>query len=113
MIDARRFGSLVEDDNKLVIYDQNHSQRNTALGVWKRRWAVLTRWRTKFLINTRAMHKPFVLCEQELLYCGRLQDATDAKMKVAEKDTGRSAGFSIHCIQIHISYIAVLLGPRR
>lgn len=41
MVDVGRFSAAAVDGKKLPMYDRNNFQRDTAIGAWKRRWALL------------------------------------------------------------------------
>lgn len=41
MIDVGHFSTMDVNGKSLVMYDRNSFQRETALGAWKQRWAVL------------------------------------------------------------------------
>lgn len=41
MMDTKRLDAVVVDGRDPVIYDRNRLERDTAIGAWKRRWAVL------------------------------------------------------------------------
>lgn len=53
MMDFKRFDFMAVDSKKFIIYDRNCFSRDTALGAWKRRLAVLSRWCAGILVDTR------------------------------------------------------------
>lgn len=48
----------------LVIYDRNRFECGTALGAWKTRWAVLSRWCLGIVVDTRIADLSFIRFEQ-------------------------------------------------
>lgn len=86
LMNVKCFNAMVVDCQNLVMYLRTRFERDTALGAWKRRWAVLHQLCAGIFIDTRFVHTPFVRCEQELMYCRQKRDAIDANMEVAEAD---------------------------
>lgn len=86
MMGMKRFAAMAVAGKNLVIYDSNRFERDTALGMWKRHWAVQSRWCVGIRVDTRLADMPFVRCEQEPFYCSNWRDAINANMEVAERD---------------------------
>lgn len=60
MMDAGRLCAMAVDGRYLVIYDRNRFERDTVLGAWQRRWAVLIKRCVAVTINARFADMPFV-----------------------------------------------------
>lgn len=80
MIDVEQFSAIVVEDKNLVMCDRNNSLSETALGAWKRRWAVFQKWCTKIMIDTRIADMTFIRCEKYAGHCCRMRDFIDARM---------------------------------
>lgn len=85
-MDVGHFRAVAIDDKNAVLYDRNNNQRDTALGAWKRPWAVLNKWGTQIMIDARFADMPLICCEERISYCCKLQDVIDARMKVEKED---------------------------
>lgn len=68
------------------MYDWNNFQRDTAIVVMDRLYAVLKMQCVDIVIDARFMETPFVPCEGELPYCRKLGNAVDARMAVQDGD---------------------------
>lgn len=82
----KRSETMAVDGKKLVTYDCYCSGRDIALGVWRRRWAALSRCCSGILMDTRLAEMTFARYGQELVYCRWLRDAIDTNVEVAERD---------------------------
>lgn len=86
LVDVELFRAMAVDGENLFVYDKNSLQRSTALGAWKRRWAVLRKWCAGIIIDARFADMLFIRCEQEILNCHTLWGAFDAKMEAKDGD---------------------------
>lgn len=88
LMKVERFEVMVVDGKNLVVFGGDHFERDTDMGVLKRRWALLSQYCVGILVDTCSADLPFVPCEQGSFYCYRRRDAIDANMEVAEGDPG-------------------------
>lgn len=86
LMNVKIFDAMAVDGENLVIYDKSRFERDSTLNTWKKRWAVLSRWRVELLMDARFVDVLFVLCEQKSPYSHRLQDDINANMDVAVED---------------------------
>lgn len=83
---AGHFSAMRVDSKNLVVYDRNKFQRDTAIGAWEKRWAVLQKQCAGISIDARLADMPITRCQQKVSYCCRLREAIDRKMKINDGD---------------------------
>lgn len=88
------FDVMAVDEENLVTFYRNSFERDTALGAWKRRQDVLSKWLVWTVIDSRFANMPLVRCEQELLFCCRLLGAIDARVDAEGSDPQLQCLFS-------------------
>lgn len=64
MMDVGRFSAITAGSKNLAVGDQNNFQRDTVLGAWKQRWAVLRERCAGIIVNARLAGMPLVQWEK-------------------------------------------------
>lgn len=57
------FRHYEKNGKNFVVYNRNHIERDIALGAWKIRWVVLSRYCVEFFVDTSFVDMPFVRCK--------------------------------------------------